>query len=349
MHPRTWLFYFFSLTLILALPIVIFNYWMDPLWTFSHSHAYNQNQVGFNERQLKTNKMYFNGLKKYDALLLGSSRSTYINQADFNGMKVFNLASADMTPYEYKEWIEIAKKIKNEEFKYIIIGLDFWASNKYLTQKKIVQNKTPNSYLNRAKELLYRYKSLISFDTFQKSRENLKHQEEASTIDYTRDNIKNTILVSPERKKHVSILQYNKYKNTIYGKDYIYDMNLKQLFLELKKANPKTKFIIFTTPISKTLFSLLIKQGNYIHYKNWMRATIDVFSEVHNFMGINKITVNPRNYPDLHHFYPFVGKVIAKNISSANKKMKKYTPATIVNKNNIENYFKQQDKLYTGF
>ena len=68
----------------------LFNYTIDPLWTFGSSNRYNNAQPGFDERQLKTNRAYFGGLKQYDALMLGSSRGTYINQHDFKTMKLFN-------------------------------------------------------------------------------------------------------------------------------------------------------------------------------------------------------------------------------------------------------------------
>ena len=346
MRSKTWLNYFFIFFIFLSLPILIFNYWMDPLWTFSHSHKYNQSQVGFNERQLKTNTMYFNGLEKYNGLLLGSSRTTYINQEDFIGMRIFNLASADMTPYEYKNWINIAKKIKKEDFNYIIIALDFWGSNKNIIKEKIHHNKTPQSYLDQSQEVFYRYISLASFNTFKKSKTNLKHNKKPSTIDYTRSNIKNTIIVSADRKKYVSGIQYNNYKKTVYGENYKYDENLKKLFLELKKENKQTKFIIFTTPISKKLFRLLIKQGNYPDYKKWLADVVDIFDEVYNFMGINDITSNPDNYPDLHHFYPSVGKEIAKTMLTNNKQETTNNFGTVLNKNNLDDYFKKQDALY---
>ena len=349
MHPKTWLNYFLIFLIFLSLPILIFNYWMDPLWTFHHSHKYNQNQVGFNERQLKSNTMYFNGLEKYNGLLLGSSRTTYINQEDFKEMEIFNLASADMTPYEYKYWINIAKKIKKKDFNYIIIGIDFWGSNKNILKEKVNHNKTPQSYLRQSQELFYRYTSLASFNTFKKSKTNLKHNRKPSTIDYTRNNIKNTIIVSADRKKYVSGLQYSNYKNTIYGKNYKYDENLKKLFLELKKENKQTKFIIFTTPISKKLFRLLIEQGKYPEYKKWLADVVNIFGEVYNFMGINNITSNPNNYPDLHHFYPSVGKEIATFIITNNKEQTNNYFGTILNKNNLDDYFYKQDLLYNYY
>ena len=61
---------------------------IDPLWSFAYDNKFNTIQKGFNERQQKTNNVYFNGLNEYDRILLGSSRTTFINQNDFQNMKI---------------------------------------------------------------------------------------------------------------------------------------------------------------------------------------------------------------------------------------------------------------------
>jgi len=320
MYPKKWLKYFFLLSFLLALPITLFNYLMDPLWTFSHSNKYNQNQDGFNERQLKTNKMYFSSLDKYDTLLLGSSRTTYINQESFKGMSVFNLACANMIPSEYQGWIDIAKEIKKKEFKNIIIGIDFWASNSNIIKEKKKYNKDPKIYLEKAKEPFYRYTSLLSYDTFKKSKINFNHFKYPSTTDYTTENIKNTIFVPKERKNKIIKLQYKNYANNVYGRNYNSSHELKSIMRKLKQENPQTNFIIFTTPISAQLFKLLVEKDNQKDYEKWLKEMREIFPNTYNFMGINTITSNPDNYPDLHHFYPSVGDIIAYEISNNNKK-----------------------------
>jgi len=345
MCSTIWIKYFFLLVFVTSLPIALFNYWMDPLWTFSHSHIYNQNQKGFNERQLKTNKIYFSGLREYDAILLGSSRSTYINQNDFNNMKVFNLACADMLPYEYNKWIKVSKKVKGREFKYIIIGLDFWGSNQTLKKDKKAQNKTPVYFFNQSERLMYRWTSLISFDTYTKSKENLENYFAPSTIDYTRKNIKSTIIIKKRRKEQIVRKQYKLYKNKIYGKHYTYQKNWIKLMMKLKQENPKTKFITFTTPISAELFELLIKEGNYNDYKIWLKNIITVFGSTYNFMGINPITSNTNNYPDLHHFYPNVGTLIATKLSDIDNN-ESSVHEYLLNSKNIKFYLKKLDTFY---
>ena len=107
----------------------IFNYTIDPLWNYNHSNKFNNVQKAFNERQQKSNYIYTHGLEDYEGILLGSSRTTFINQNEFNNMKIYNYASNSMFPYEYKGYIDFAKEVKRKDFKYIIIGLDFFSSN----------------------------------------------------------------------------------------------------------------------------------------------------------------------------------------------------------------------------
>jgi len=345
MSYKKWTKYFLAITLFAISIFGLFNYTIDPLWTFCHSNRYNNAQVGFNERQQKTNRAYFCGLNKYDSLLLGSSRVTYINQQDFKGLKVFNYASVSMYPVEYKQWIDVAKKIKKDDFKTIIIGMDFWGSSDGTFAKKQMKN-TPkaSTYLDTASSFLYRYKMLFSMDTYKKSIESIKHSKSLGTTDYTRDNIKLTIRISKSRKQQAVNTQINLYNNAFYGKGYHFNKKLKKYFKKLKNDNPNSKFIIFTTPISADLFKLLVKNGNIKDYKRWLLTLVDSFSEVYNFMGFNTITNNPNNYADLHHFYPPIGTLIAKRIVGIKDNSLPKDFGIKLNKDNLKGYFKALDK-----
>src|SRR5690625_5031965 len=113
---------------VCILPIAYFNYWIDPMWTFGSNHKYNQIQTVINERQQKTNYLYFNK-NPYDTLLIGSSRTTYIDQNEFSNRNVFNYAVADLSFKDYNEMIEFAKSQKNFNLETIIIGVDFFKTS----------------------------------------------------------------------------------------------------------------------------------------------------------------------------------------------------------------------------
>ena len=129
---------FLFLNLVFLSLIGGFIYFMDPFWTFSHSHKFNSIQYASNEREQKSNLLYFREAN-YDGLLLGSSRVTFLNQKDFDNIKVFNYSFSLATPEEYLKYVEFAKKQNKKDFEYIIIGLDFFGSN-----KNIEKNANPD-------------------------------------------------------------------------------------------------------------------------------------------------------------------------------------------------------------
>ena len=316
MQYRKWVRLFLGIVLGVISLFALFNYTIDPLWTFCHSNRYNNAQPGFDERQLKTNRAYFCGLEPYDALMLGSSRVTYINQHDFKTMNVFNYAAVSMYPAEYRGWIKEAEKIKGSPFKTIIIGVDFAGSNYGpFAQQQISSTPKPSHYVSITKSFMYRYKMLFTMDTLSQSITSIEHSRALGTIDYTRDNVKQTIRISNARKQQAVNQQIALYTQWVYGEQYRYNAKLKEELEMMVRENPDSRFIIFTTPISRDLFALLVKQGSYPDYKRWLAMLVDVFGEVYDFMGVNSVTNNPANYADLHHFYPPIGRLIADRLT----------------------------------
>ncbi len=345
MAYKKWVRYFLFIVFSTITLFGLFNYTIDPLWTFCHSNQYNNAQPGFDERQLKTNRAYFCGLEQYDALLLGSSRTTYINQHDFKTMKVFNYSGVAMYPNEYQAWVKQAKEIKGADFKTVIIGVDFFGSNGgAFGQMQMNQTPKPSHYLAITKSMLYPYKMLFTRETLEKSFESIKHSKNLGTTDYNRMNVKQTIRISKQRKQQAIAHQTGLYTQQVYGAGYRFNPKLKSYFQALKKENPHTKFILFTTPISIDLFKMLVQSGRLADYKKWLRLLVEEFGEVYDFMGVNTITKNRENYADLHHFYPEFGTLIADRITGVkNNKLPKDFGIRL-NKENLEDHFKEIDK-----
>ena len=111
MNSKKFLKVVFGFSFSIIFLIFFINYIVDPLWLFQHSNKFNQKQGSYDERQLKTNYLYYNLKDNFDGILLGSSRATYVNQNDFENMNIFNYSSGAMHPYEYKFYIDFAKKI----------------------------------------------------------------------------------------------------------------------------------------------------------------------------------------------------------------------------------------------
>lgn len=306
---KKWLIKTLGLTFSILTIFAGFNYFIDPLWTFKHSHNFNDIQEAFNERQQKTNYITFHDFE-YDSLLLGSSRTTYLNQNDFKDYKVYNYAVSSMSVQEYNGYIEYAKRLKGSDFETIIIGLDFFAT------REDREPENPRIYIDNTNEFLYRFKSLISVDTFKHSIKNFvasyKNEYNPSFLrNYDRANVANL------NKRNEGVITQNientviQYSEKVYDKTYKYNENYIEILKELKMNNPNTKFVIFTTPVSAPLFKALIKEGRINDYKRWLKDTVSVFGEVNHFMYINSITEDLSNYYDGHHYYPSVGRLIA--------------------------------------
>lgn len=323
-----------SLLAVFLLPIASFNYFIDPMWTFKSNHQYNQVQTVINERQQKTNALYFNK-GQYDTLLIGSSRTTYINQHEFNNHKVFNYAVADLSFKDYDEMIEFAKAQKNFSVDTIMIGLDFFKTSVAETSA----DSNFNTYIEQATEPLYRYKNLLSLDVLDYSRHNYRLSKVGEIVEarnYNRNNVAEAFQIDNEQREKETIEKINKFRNEFYKDEkYVYNPEFKEMLKTIKKNNPNTDFILFTTPIYTGLFDALIEEGRYPDYVKWLEDIVEVFGEVYHFMYPNSVTNDMTNYFDGHHFYPEVGTMIAHIINDERSKEEPKDFGVLLTKDNL--------------
>jgi len=310
MSYKKWLISALGLILLPLLAIAGFNCYIDPLWNFNHANRCNTIQASFDERQQKTNRVTF-GKFDYDTLILGSSRVTYISQYDFAGHRAYNYSVSNMLLDEYYDYVEYAKLKNGRDFDYIIIGLDFYNTNRNLKR----EFHEPSFYINKANELAYRYKTLLSTDVLKYAVQNFKASRQGvpQNFAYDRRNIKTLNLVPSGEKDAKINATLDKYHKDIYS-NYEYT-DVKGILTRLKKSNPHTKFIVFTTPVSLPLFDLMCEEGLYSYYERWLADCVDVFGELYNFMGYNSVTANLDNYYDASHIYPQVGTLLAHKIT----------------------------------
>lgn len=296
---------------VCILPIAVFNYFMDPMWTFGSNHKYNQIQTVINERQQKTNDLYFNH-EQYDTLLIGSSRTTYINQHEFSDRKVYNYAVADLSFKDYNHMIEFAKSQKGfKDLDTIIIGVDFFKTSIAETSA----DSNFHTYIEQAKEPFYRYKNLLSLGVLDYSRHNYNLSKAGKVVEprnYNRENVAEAFQIDSQEREKETREKINKFRNEFYKDEkYEYNKEFKEMLETIKKNNPDKEFILFTTPIYSGLFDALIEEGRYPDYVRWLEDITEVFGEVYHFMYPNSVTSNIDNYFDGHHFYPNVGTMIA--------------------------------------
>ena len=298
--------------------VAFVNYFIDPLWCFAHSNRFNNRQPGFDERQQKTNRIYFNGLDRYDTLLLGSSRTAYVNQYDFKNMAVFNYAVDNMLPWEYEHWIDIATEIRGKPFERIIIGIDFFGTAaKYEESiRRFYNHKKPRDYLRQSEEKFYRFKTLLLYDAFKHSMESIQRTFKPTISDYDRKNVRHCNIIVPfETKKRYIQRDIKEYKGHL-TKNYSYRNDWKEFFLNIKQKYPDTELILFTTPVSKPFFKrFIIDAGHLKDYERWLREAVEVNGKIYHFMDLNSVTTNLEYFFDAHHMYAKGVRWVAHRIS----------------------------------
>lgn len=307
---RPWLNAFLGILAAVLTLVALFNYFMDPLWCFDHSNRWNGRQVGFNERLQKTNLMTFRDFP-YRALMIGSSRVAALNQNDFEGLGAFNYAAATMIPAEYGEYIRYAREMRGRDFETVLIGLDFFGSN--ANYKRTFE--PPERYFESSNSLLYRYRMLLTYDTLRYSVNNLKANGKQVRGTYDRCNVRTPRARSQVDRTDLMREQFIWFRTEGYGSNYRYDDRLKEKLRKLQQDNPGSRFVVFTTPVSKPLFCLLLRMNRLPDYERWLRDLVEVFGGVHHFMDLNSVTRDyGRTFSDCDHVYPATGALIAHRV-----------------------------------
>lgn len=321
--------------LLIFIVISILNYSIDPLRMFEHKHRFNAKQLDFDERQQKTNYLKFvvhPQNKNFDSILLGSSRSTYINQNHFEGLNVFNYAANNMSPYEYAPLIASFTAITGREPKNIILGVDFFGTA--IEKNKLFRQE---NYLARTQDFAYRFTTLLNLKITEYSIRNIKQISKSTKPYYNRDNVK--FLPSTNNYQPKGTIEID--KHLLRYKNYQFDENLKNEYTNLKNNYQNSHFIIYTSPVTINQLREYERNGYLEYYFKWLEELVNIFGEVHHFMYPNSITKDVSNFFDATHMLPKTGDYIAKYIA---RKEKFQDFGITLTKDNINQFKKEYPK-----
>ena len=303
---RIWILQTLLTVIIILISVILLNYLNDPLWVFNHKNHYNKTRLGFNERQQKTNLLYFDQ-KDYDSILLGNSKVTYINQNKFSHAKLFNYAVSAMHSSEYQGYIDFFKDIIAKDPKYILIGLDFHNC----LQKDIIHSyQDPKFYIQNSLSPYYKFKHLLSFDSFGYSLRNLSKSLSKKYAIYDSKNAKTKIGFKKQYDENYQV-DLNKIKSevTVNYPNAIYDQKLAKNIINIKNSNPNSRVIIIFLPDFMPYFT--INKNKFI-YDRCLKDITEIIGQenIINFMKLNEITANINNYYDGSHFRNEIGDLI---------------------------------------
>lgn len=315
------LFFIGSLSIMSIVSVI--NWYVDPMWIFNHPQPTISIKEVFDERQQKTNLLYFRSFD-YEGVMLGSSKMTIVDQTKIKKHKIFNYAVNAMNLEEFNNFIEYAKKKNKKPFKVIILGMDLCSiekpqdDNVYDFKKLIETTEDP----------FYKTKMLLSTDILSFSKTNVYFNLKESAYShhfkiYGNQFIAYSIKKDPVLVKH-KVDTYPKPKKGIeYNRDW-YLNNLKKL----KANNPDTNFIILTTPPTAPWFNtLMLQEHTSESYRLWLKDMIEVFGHIYHFAYINAVTKDyPHTYVDPGHYSSDIGELMLNKIFNqpTHEKFSKY-------------------------
>ena len=188
-----------------------------------------------------------------------------------------------------------------------------------IKKRKKKKKEKPVYLSDLDKNPLYILSNYMSLDASKYSLNNIAKSisDHAGGRSYNRKNI---VFVDKQNIKKVEERAYSRSKT--YWKNMSYDENYVNILQALKNQNQKSKFIIYTTPLSKPFLRVLYKDKKLKeYYFRWIKDMIFVFDKVYFFTLPNKLSENYTVLSkDGDHFYPeAVG-----NISKNNFRAKRY-------------------------
>jgi hypothetical protein len=306
---RTYNRILFSTALCLLVAVFAVNTFMDTFWYLGTTNLLCTRKFIFDERAQKTN-LLLNMAPRYDALLLGSSRVSYMPPALFRKCTLFNYALGSVYPDEYEAYVSAARL--RHPVRTVYIGLDFYGTSSY---KMFPPDHLPADYVAGATKPLRKLGALLSGDglkyAFKTARLSVSELGDGY---YDRDYVKHLAPFSRDQQAAVVLAQLRLYHEKGYGTRYVWNKGLAGLLHGLRAKHPDIRFVIFTTPISAPMFSLLVRDGRLPDYERWLRLLVAEFGAVYDFMGLNSVTKDLCNYSDAHHFLALVGEHIANRL-----------------------------------
>lgn len=347
MSYRTWFIRLVAILLSLEGVIAVLNYRFDPLWCFGNVNSANAVAIVIDQRQQKTNLVTF-GPRGYDTLIIGSSRIEPLAAADFSGQSAFNYSLPALFPDEYQEYIDYFRRENGKAPRRIYLGLDFFGT----IEKKPIVNRPPTSYFVEAQAANYRLNSLLSADPLIKLAKGYKRKDYYYRYDRRGNILIPREMTATERAKFIE-KRLEVFRDKFYADgSYRYHPGYRSILAAVAARNRESELHVFTSPVSRPLFELLVRQGRYPEYERWLRDAVAVFGTVTNFMTVNSVTSDQANFYDADHLYPAAARLISRRLCAGDGQLAPADFGEVITRATVESYLaklrRQVQARYAG-
>ena len=279
-------------TLFSCLATFVLNYVVDPLWHHGGNKITGRN-FAFNERLSKINH-YLKSPQSYDCIILGSSRTTLINEKLFADYRCFNLAFSAATAGELIEYARYINAVGRQP-KFALIGVDgrnFWRERE--------DSKSP-VFIRELLEPPSMFQDYFNLTSLWWSIRTLLNDSPHSR--YYQRNFEPGILPVPEFKPPACVTLSN--SGLRYKPDTLSD------YRSLRALWPGTRLVGYVPPIAAIELAPLYFDGTLADYTKVIYAAAAVFDEFYDFSLPSSVTADPSLSYDGDHYNLQVNQKIA--------------------------------------
>lgn len=305
---RSWLKTFFTVFAVLLIPLLLTNILADPMMVLPFVHKWNNRVRFINERQQKTNQLFFSayyGTHDFNGIILGSSRTSMIEPALFSPTyNIYNYAAAAFRPDEALTYLKFAKQVHGKDLDIIILGLDFMGANGQKS-KSGVKGGRPVSYVEEVHKPLFTLANLLNLKAWHLATRILRaNRRPTKESYYERDGMHVVEYFRPSTEEQTAA--FNESMNIYRGiyHSFHYNPDYKTILANIKEQFPQTRFLIFTTPVAQPHLHMLAEENKRAEYEQWLKDIVEVFGSVWHFMDDNTVARRYTQYfSDSHHLY----------------------------------------------
>ena len=340
-----WSIIFFIPTFIFIICPAIYIFLVDPLWQWDHPWHLTRWHRPFNERMQKTNYLASHKLN-IDTLIVGSSRSSYINPEWLGTGNGFNYAVSSGKPSEFATHISYVKKRSKMPLRLVVIESSFGHALAVDTTFE-----EPQKYIDDAEDWAKKYKNLFSRDTYKLAKNSrrsplynyyLYEGEVMHSYRYPYREYANSTAKEQEVSSQVDSYRKNAYNRA-------YDELFSEHLSDIHKALGDTDFIVYTTPVSAPMMHLMYDMGRMDAYERWLRELVAEFGRVYHFMYPSTITMDSDSFNDAHHPTIDTSEEIVNIIMGLDNNETTYDAddvCMILRRDNIDQYINRLHELF---
>jgi hypothetical protein len=288
--------------ILLILCALSVDAYVDPLWVLPKIGSRNLLYCVADERQNKINRA-IHGELDTDSLLVGSSRSAFIDTRYFQKNNVFNMAVNGIHAIEYGQMVDIYRRHVGAP-RVVYLGVDFFTySYPWDDSSLILENKKRES---QSADLLYVPSHLMDLAVFNAAIDTIRRCSAPGFLEptYRYSGVRYVPFwpPSPERAARLrgqTIELQALFTESQFKPDPAYPEKLRSV----QEAAPRAKVVAFIPPVSSSYFLAVMSERRIDDYVKWLSLVIDAYGSLVNFSGINTFTLDDSQFYDVHHLY----------------------------------------------